>query len=251
MSSNAEISRKLEIFHKEVGEEYDWLLSTFNIYAYGYGYKLDVLRDIFPGIFVIDFLDVETVMTTRSLYEYFSMEPQETDIKKALRHINSLVRREETKPIVVLNGKKEIVDKIENIKMILIQHRELYFSLDDLVQHNYIMRDLSTFIFEERKRAGISVKIDETLNVYDCVGNLSRKIFRLVLKAAASRAEFSLREIFNKEKKKLLIVNYSSFREALSSFIDSYILVEKGGMAKLNLNKKELAEIISLIEKMQ
>lgn len=251
MDVNAEISKKLVSFHKEIEEEYNQLIETFNIYAYGYGYKLDVLKDIFPGIFVIDFLDAETVMASRSLYEHFSMEPRETDLKKALRHINSLIRRDSARPIAILNAKKDTLDKIENIKVVLIQHRELYFSLDDLAQYNYVMRDLTTFVFEERKRAGISVKIDETLNIYDCVGSLSRKIFRIILKAAASRAEFSLREIFNKEKKKLLIVNYSSFREALSGFIDSNLLIEKSGIAKLNLNKKELAELISVIEKMK
>ncbi|KAI5190089.1 hypothetical protein NEMIN01_0874 [Nematocida minor] len=251
MDMNADISQKLLSFHRDISDEYQSLIETFNIYAYGYGYKLDILKEVFQSVFVVDFSEGETVMTSRNLYEHFEMEPKETDLKRALQHISTLVRREDVKPIVLLNAKKDTLDKIENLKVILVQHRELYFSFDDLVQHNYVMRDVTTFIFEEKKRGGISTKIDEALNVYDCVGSLSKKIFRLTLKAAASRAEFSLREIFNKEKKRLLIINYSSFREALSAFIDSHILVERSGMAKLNLNKKELAEIIALMDKMK
>lgn len=249
MGLNAEISLKLLSFHRGISDEYQALLKFFNIYAYGFGYKLDLLKEVFPDIFVVDFSEGETVMTSRSLYEYHQMEPKETDLKRALQHISTLITREESKPIVLLHAKKDVLSEMDNLKIILVQHRELYLSFDELLQYQYVMRDLTTFTVEQKKRAGMSARIDEALNVYDCVGGLSKRIFRFVLKASASRAEFSLRDIFNREKKKLLIVNYSSFREALSAFIDSNILVEKSGVSKLNLNKKELAEIISIIDK--
>ncbi|OAG29811.1 origin recognition complex subunit 2 [Nematocida sp. ERTm5] len=248
MDLNSTLSKKLLDFHRAISNEYHSLLEYFNLYIYGYGYKIDLVKELFPDIFIIDFQEGESVVTTRNLYEYYELEPVETELKQALRHINALLTREKAKPIAIMNLRKDVLDRTENLKMIVIQHRELYLSFDELLQYNFVMRDFTTFIAEEKKRPGISTRIDETLNVYDCVGVLSKKIFKLALKAAATRIEFSLRDIFNKEKKKLLIVNYSAFREALSAFIDSNILVEKNGVAKLTLTKKELSEIIGILD---
>ncbi|KAI5134719.1 origin recognition complex subunit 2 [Nematocida ausubeli] len=249
MDLNSTLSQKLLEFHRAIKDEYLSLIEVFNLYIYGYGYKIDILKEVFPDIFIIDFHESESVITTRNLYEHYSLEPVETELKHALHHINSLLTREKAKPIAIMNARKDSIEKIENLKIILIQHRELYLSFDDVLQYNFVMRDFTTFIAEEKKRPGISSRIDETLNVYDCVGTLSKKIFKLALKAAATRVEFSLRDIFNKEKKRLLIVNYSSFREALSAFIDSNILTEKSGVAKLTLTKRELSEILAILDK--
>ncbi|KAH9386180.1 origin recognition complex subunit 2 [Nematocida major] len=249
MDRNAEISQSLEAFHRSIADEYVELVKTFNVYAYGFGYKLGILKDVFSDIFVVDFSDGETVITSRNLYEYYCMEPKETDLKRALEHISKLVSRDTTKTVVLVNAKKDAIGKLENLRVVLVQHRELYMSFDDLLEFNYVMRDFTTFISEQKKSSGKSARVDEALNVYDCVGGLSKKIFRLIIKAAASRAEFSLRDIFNKEKKRLLIVQYNSFREALAPFVDSNVLLERSGVSKLNLTKKELAEVISLVEK--
>ncbi|KAI5188643.1 hypothetical protein NECID01_0256 [Nematocida sp. AWRm77] len=249
MDWNKEISTKLLEFHRGSAEEYRELIKDFNIYAYGYGYKVGLLKEIFPGALEVNMRDTEPIMCARSIYEYFGVPSKENDVKSALLHINSATVREESEKIVILcNARKDILDRMENVKIILVQSRGLGISHDEIIQENFVLRDLSTFIFESKTKSKISTKIDEIINVYDCVGPLSQKIFKLVLKTTASKAEFSLRDLFSKEKKKLLIVNYSAFRESLAGFFDAKILTETNGICKLHLPRKDLAEIIGLLD---
>lgn len=250
MDWNKEISERLLEFHRGCAEEYRELIKHFNLYVYGYGRKTELLKEIFPEGLEVDFRDEEVVMAARSIYEYYGITPKESGIKGALHHISREITRESTdKMILLFNAKKELLDRIPNIKTVLVQSRWLGFSHNELVKENYVLRDFSTFIFESKTKSKCSTKIDEIINVYDCVGPLSKKIFRLVLKTTASKAEFSLRELFSKEKRRLLLVSYTAFREALAGFFDAKILTETNGICKLHLPRKDLAEIIDLLDK--
>ncbi|EHY66491.1 hypothetical protein NERG_00131 [Nematocida ausubeli] len=97
MDLNSTLSQKLLEFHRAIKDEYLSLIEVFNLYIYGYGYKIDILKEVFPDIFIIDFHESESVITTRNLYEHYSLEPVETELKHALHHINSLLTREKCK----------------------------------------------------------------------------------------------------------------------------------------------------------
>ncbi|KAI5180359.1 hypothetical protein NEOKW01_0663 [Nematocida sp. AWRm80] len=246
---NSEVSSKLCLFHKENTEEYNSLLDRFNLYLYGYGYKIDMINEVFKDILIVDCLEEEQIVLSRNIYEYYGIEPVESELKSTLIHLDTLVTRENKKTLVLLYVKKDILEGIKNLRLVVLHHRELYISFDELVEYNYTLRDFSTFIAEREKRPEGSSKITEVFNVYDCIGPMSQKIFKCVLKAAASKAEFSLRNLFNKEKKKLLLVSFNSFREALLGFFDAGILIETNNICKLSIPKKDLIEILDIIDK--
>lgn len=251
MEWSIEVSCKLLEFHKANIEEYRDLLQEFNLYIYGYGYKLDVLKEIFPQLLVVDFAEDESIIISREVYDFYGIEPKENEVKNALLHIKKHIKRPETdKVLVLINAKKEIaLECADSFRIILMYHRDITLSLNEMVEYNYIMRDFSTFVFRKSKNKGVEAtyRINEVLNVYDCIGPLGKRIFKLALRIAALKGEFSLRELYNKEKKKLLIVSYSTFQEALSGFFDAGILVESNGVCKVNLTKKELGNIIEII----
>ncbi|OAG29421.1 hypothetical protein NEDG_00554 [Nematocida displodere] len=250
MDWNAKISKKLLAFHQGSASEYCEILKTFNIYAYGHGNKLPLLKELFPTALIVDCKESDFMLVGRSIYEYFNVPPKDTEVKGIIQHVSTVVLdRPEEKMLILLNAKKDLLEVIHSLKVVLVQHREMYVSYNELIQSNFIFRDFSTFVLEEKEQAGKSSKVSEVFNIYDCVGPLSRKIFKLVLRAAASRAEFSLRDLFAKEKKKLLLVSFSSFREALSDFFDSKLLTETSSICKLHLTKRDLAEVIDIIEK--
>jgi len=252
MDWNRKIAKKLLAFHRGAAQEYRSLLDSFNLYVYGYGCKRAILREIFPEALEVDFSspDGETPIT-HNLYEYFGRPPKATDTRTALLDINGKVpaREASEKTLVVYGARKEMLEGLSNLKIVLVQSKDQGISHGDIVAEGYIMRDLSTFVLESGEKTGVSSKIEEIINVYDCVGPISKKVFKMFLKAVASRAEYSLRDLFNREKKKLLMVNFSTFREALSPFFDSKIVQESKGICKVNLTKKELGETINWIER--
>ncbi|KAI5184365.1 origin recognition complex subunit 2 [Nematocida homosporus] len=250
MDWNREISQRLLLFHQGAIEEYRKLLNPFNLYVYGYGYKTDLLKEIFPDSIIVDFSEKDNVLISRDIYSHYNITPSECDLKPTLSDINQHIKRDKVEKVLILiNARKDILEHITNFRVVLVQNRDLYISFDELLQYNFIMRDLTTFVFEVDKRPGLSSRIEEVFNIYDCVGPLSKTVFRLVLRRAASKAEFSLRDLFNKEKKKLLIVNYGTFRESLAGFFDAGILVETNNICRLNISKKDLSEILDIIDK--
>ncbi|KAI5171336.1 hypothetical protein NEFER03_0695 [Nematocida sp. LUAm3] len=245
-----EISKRLMEHHRATEEEYKELIKCFNIYAYGYGRKKEILKEIFKDSLVIDFLEDEAIIS-RELYEFFEVDPIETEVKQTLLDINRRIKEEHLDKILILfNCRKEVIIEYPlRMRCILVQHRELYISYNELIEKRFILRDFSTFIFEKQKKKGNTMRVSDVFNVYDCVGPLSKKVFRLLLKVAAKKVEFSLREIFSKEHKRLLLVSYDAFKEALIGFFDAEILIEKDGVCKINVTKKELADIIDIISK--
>lgn len=245
INTREELSARLLQFHRDTAEEYRNILKWFNLYIHGHGCKRKVLDEVFPKAYKLDLQDEEIITANRMMYEYFKVPALGFSTISALIQINKCITGSESKILIVYNATREIFPYLGRIKTVIVHHKGLYLPYTEFLSRSFIMRDFSTLENEAEERDRITDKVEEVLNVYECVGPLSQRVFKILLRNALKRQKLSLQSVFQAHKRYLLLVSFSAFRAALNDFFDGKIIAEKGsGIQFVGLSQKALKRIL-------
>lgn len=234
------MSAALLSFHEGIKEEYNALLAVFNIIFYGYGDKREVLGSIFGTALIVDCRD-DIAEIEDQIYSYY--EISRVNRRDMLLQIGKTVGREDGRVLVLLNYHSSFIslNGSDNLKIIItIEGNCDKISLTDTLLNNFVFRDLTTLIKPSKHKVDRNEKV---LELYNCLGPRSKKAFKAVVEEG-TRQKVSLSKVFNREKRNLLIMSYSVFKELLIEFYDHKILKDCDGHVKISLNKKELLALL-------
>lgn len=244
IDTREELSVRLIQFHRETAEEYRSILKWFNLYIHGYGCKQKILDEIFPKAYKLDLRGGEIITANRMLYDYFSVPAKGYSLVHALTQINNCITGKESKILILYNATKEIIPYLGKIKTVIVHHKSLHLPYTEFLTRNFIMRDLTTLEPEAEETDRVTDRVEEVMNVYECVGPLSQRIFKILVGNAVRNQKMSLHSVFQAHKRSLLLVSFSAFRAALNDFFDGKIITEKeSGVQFLGLSLRGLKRV--------
>jgi hypothetical protein len=237
-------------FHRAVSKEYREILKRFNILFYGVGRKNRLLEEIFPGSLILDG-SLSGQEMSHATCEYFGTEPRTgRGMRDTLEKVNGLFKSRRNKKVIVIMGYEKCdlcLRGLDNLRMVVTMEASFNkFPHEDLVECNFVCRNLSTLEAARRER-GRRDKAEEAMNIYRCVGPRAQKVFKLVVAEALSGTGISLQKLFEREKKRLLIMRFSIFRNALLEFYDGKVLDDRDGVTRVHLSKRDLLKLRELL----
>lgn len=246
-------SSRLLAFHRDNAREYNELLGYFNILFYGQGPKAGALSLVFPSALLVDCGAETRAQIDEKVREYYglSLETEGTrSVRSTLAEANALfASREESAFIVVLMNYNPLslpLRGLPNLRIAVTMEQDFWkMAHEDLLEYNLVARDLTTCAGLRGKapRPGQGDKVAQAMSVYECAGPRAQKIFRLLAKESLAERDVSLRRLFEREKKRLLIVSYSVFRNSLVEFYDHGVVSDKSGLCRIKLAKRDLLQL--------
>lgn len=231
-------------FHNSCKSEYNYLIDHFNIMFYGYGCKTDLLINFFPDakIYDLNLYKLQDIVEDLVISIYHQPKKNVT-----IHDIDLKLSKSKKKLIMILlNFDFNLSDLkgLKNIKLVgTIENIDFTFDKDDLLDLNFILRDLTTFISYEENSLAIDIqasKIHTAKMVFESLPNKSKQIFKAIL-SSESR---SINHIFEKVKIPLMITRKTILLDALKEFFDHKIIkLKDNDVITINLTKDEIKEL--------
>lgn len=230
-------------FHERCKPEFCEILKSFNILFYGYGCKSALLTRMFPEgrRFNMKF------SSPRAVVEDLLLDGLHTSKNATLKDIDrSLSEKNETLLLILFNFKLESKEfkHLKSIKLIAtMEDVDFRFDLDDLVDFNFILRDLTTFENYTEETIDMDIVGNRVSSVLMVLNNLSLKS-RLVFRELLMLGDCTIGEIFDLVKKPLLLTKQSSVLGLLHEFIDHKIIRLTENKIEIKLCKDDRRKVL-------
>lgn len=243
-------NKDLLSFHWACHPEFLAILDSFNLLFYGYGCKNKLLGQMFPQAkkFNMKFTTVKDIVEDL-LFE--GLHDKDTtslkDIDESLRNAGKSVT------LILFNFKfsDTVFKDLKAIRIIAtIENIDFGFETKDLLEFNFILRDLTTFENYTEELIDIdltSSAADNAFSIHRNLSNRSKLLFIELLKLG----NCTIGQIFDGVKKTLMITKQSAVIDLLHEFIDHNIIKIAENSIKINLKKDEIAQVLRLCTEAQ
>lgn len=233
------MTKELLDYHLKLKEEFNEYLTSFNLLFYGYGCKKDLLSIIFPNVPIFNGL-------TDSINDITELLCKNTKLKnnknKLLALNEKLKKEKKIQKIIILNfcfDKFNVLNHFNSFRIIAtIERINFTFSHQEIIDFNFIFRDLTTFIpykenFIEKKQKLESDKLKTLENVFLNVQKQSQIVFIELIKLLNQNKTVYLKDLTDNLKSKLMHKEKSKYINLLTEFIDHKIV---------KINKEEIVK---------
>ncbi|RVD92263.1 origin recognition complex subunit 2 [Tubulinosema ratisbonensis] len=224
------MSKKLENFHLKLKDEFKEYLCQFNLLFYGYGCKKELLKKIFPKVPIINGL----TDSVDSVIEFYSKKYKlNRSENKILGLHKALTDQEKNEKIIILNFCFDKFSELKQIKPLriigTIERIDFSFSHQDLLDFNFIFRDLTTFIsykeeFVEKKHKLEIDKFKTLENVFLNVQKQSQIVFIDLIRLFNKNKSVYLKDLIDSLKSKLMHKEKNKYLNLLTEFVDHKII---------------------------
>lgn len=230
-------------FHLKCKDEYNILLSEFNLFFYGYGCKQKMLILLFPNALLINC----NFQTLNDLMQELQLQG-ETTCKNILEFDEELYKNNKTRIIICINFNFSWVE-LKNLKAIRIvgtlENIDFSFTQTDIENFNFIFRELTTYENYTDETLGIDLyanKVSSVLQILNVVPKKSQLVFCILLK----KGDCFLNTLYEKIKKKLMLTKKQIILDLLHEFVDHGIVkVTNNSLFEIKLNQSEKKKLLS------
>lgn len=239
---------ELIMFHERCRPEFYEILKSFNILFYGYGCKDALLARMFPEgrRYNMKF------SSPRAVAEDLLLDGVHKGRGTALEDIDkSLSARGKTLLLILLNFKPEGREfrHLRAIKLIAtLEDVDFRFSLDDLAEFNFVLRDLTTFEDYTEEIFDMDITSSRAGSVLMVVKSLSQKS-KLVFREVLRLGNCTLGEIFDVVKRPLLLSKQVSVVDLLHEFVDHKIIKVAENKIEIKLSEDDRKRVLESLMK--
>ena len=244
------MNKSLLDFHRGCKEEYETILTHFNLLFYGYGNKEDILLELFPNahIFNMRFCSVDSILEEASeslMKNKRAKTIQELDLYLKSKHKKAL--------FIILNFdfNLRMFENLESISLIgTIEIIDIDFDQNDILKFRFILRDLTTFEDYTDDITNSEIVNNKVQNVKLIFGNLSNKP-KIVFLKLLELGSCPLNTLFDSIKTLLFLSKIQTLLDLLREFVDHKIIKISNGNNRitLNLNESERKNLMEILNK--
>ena len=240
------IPEALRQFHLSCKKEYDAILTRFRLFFYGYGCKQSILAELFPSgkIFNLKLqrlADITAELVMAGYHTHASATLLDIDRYAGANGLDL------TLILINFDFRLTEIQALENIRVVgTLENIHFTFEKEQLVEFNFVMRDLTTFenyTDEVGSQALDTDRVPGVLMILESVPKKAQAVFCELLKLRRT----TLTELYEKVKVPLLLRKKQSVVDALAEFVDHDVVkMQNGDTILVKLTKDECEEVLKL-----